>query len=150
MLFLIGIDEIASIHNTPSRRLGEVVGVHGGWLMNAWILPALMLCLGVACCYFRFLFRIPRWMAFGFVGAATLYLTGAIGLEVIGSRIEYLAGGFDYDGREIYSLSFELIGVAEETFEYAGMLLTLGILIRRARELGAKFTLSFRKRSPEA
>lgn len=145
MLFLMGIDEIASIHNTPSRRLGEVVGVHGGWLMNAWILPALLLCAGVAIFYARFLLKIPRWMAFGFIGAAALYITGAIGLEVIGSRVEYLAAGFNYDGREFYSLKFELIGVAEEAFEYAGILLTLGILIRRARELNANLTLKLGK-----
>ena len=143
MLFLMGIDEVASIHNMPSRRLGELVGVHDGWLMNAWILPAILLCAGVACCYVRFLTRVPRCMACGFVLAAALYLTGAIGLEIMGSRVEYLAAGFDYDGRNVYSLDFELIGVAEEAFEYAGMLLTLAILIRRAKELGASATIQF-------
>ena len=89
------------------------------------------------------MFRQPRWLIGGLIAAAGLYVFGAVGLEAIGSRVEYLVAGFEYNGTEHYSLNFELIAVAEETFEYAGMLLTLALFIRRARELGASLTLGF-------
>jgi hypothetical protein len=141
VLLLMGIDEVASIHNMPSRRLAEVTGLHGGWLMNAWVLPALLLAAVVGMSFLKFALRLPRWLSLGLVAAGALFLTGSIVCEVISSRLEYIAGGLLYDGRVYYALEFELMAVAEEAFEYADILLTIALLIRRARELKATLSL---------
>lgn len=148
LLFLMGMDEIASLHNAPTNRLRDVVGVHGGLLMNAWILPAIAVVAAVGVCYLRFLLRLPRWLAWGLVAAGILYVTGGIGLEVVSSVFEYRSGGLDYDGVTHYSLAFELTAVAEELFEYAGSLLALALLLRHAADLDARIAFRFRRRSP--
>ena len=48
MLMLMGMDEVASLHNMPSRRLSEAVGNAGGYMVNAWVLPASLLVMVLA------------------------------------------------------------------------------------------------------
>jgi hypothetical protein len=141
LLFAMGVDEIASVHNTPSRLLRSVVGVQDGIFMNAWVIVGAICCILVAVSYLRFLLRQPRWLARALVVAATLYVIGAIGLEILSSKIEYDVAGFDYDGEEHYSLAFEVTAVAEEVFEYAGVITAMAFLLRRARELDARLVL---------
>lgn len=141
LLIVMGIDEIASIHNTPSRRLGEFLGTREGIMMNAWVIPGSIVCMVVALTFFQFLLRQPSWLRVGLGTAAGLFVIGAIGLEMVGSVVEYNAGGLIYDGDEYYSLAFETIAVGEEAFEYAGVILTIHLFLRRARELNARFSL---------
>lgn len=143
ILFLMGMDEIASIHNFPSRRLAEQLGDAGGYLMNAWVLPALVVCLVLGIVYIPFMLRLPRWLKRTLVGASVAYLLGAVGFEILGSRLEYAAGGQHYDGLHYYSLRFELCAVAEEIFEYVGILGAVAALLQHASNIGASLTIRF-------
>ncbi|WP_182867101.1 hypothetical protein [Stieleria mannarensis] len=142
LLLLMGIDEVASVHNAPSRIVGELFGTRSGIMMNAWVIPAGILCLVVAVSFLRFLVRQPRWLASGLILASGLFVFGAIVLEMASTYVEYETAGFDYDGDEHYSLTFELIAVGEEFFEYAGVILTIGLLLRRGREVRAEIGLA--------
>ncbi|MCS7470650.1 hypothetical protein NZK35_28700 [Stieleria sp. ICT_E10.1] len=142
LLLLMGIDEIASIHNAPSRIVGELFGNRSGIMMNAWVIPASILCLVVAIFFVRFLTRQPKWLAIGLITAAGLFVFGAIVLEMASTYVEYQTAGHDYDGETHYSLTFELIAVGEELFEYAGVILTISLLLRRGREVNAEIGLT--------
>ncbi|MDV6033720.1 MAG: hypothetical protein F9B45_27225 [Phycisphaera sp. RhM] len=142
LLLLMGIDEVASIHNAPSRIVGELFGNRSGIMMNAWVIPAAILCLLVAVFFVRFLSRQPKWLAIGLITAAGLFVFGAIVLEMASTYVEYETAGHDYDGDRHYSLTFELIAVGEELFEYAGVILTISLLLRRGREVNAEIGLA--------
>ena len=142
LLLLMGIDEIASLHNAPSRIVGEFFGIRSGIMMNAWVIPAGILCLVVAISFVQFLRRQPLWLAGGLIAAAGLFVFGALVLEMASTYVEYQTAGYDYDGDEHYSLRFELIAVGEELFEYAGVILTITLLLRRGREVNAEIGLA--------
>lgn len=146
LLALMSMDEIACLHNVPSRRLFEWLGADNGYLMNAWVLPAGLLSLGILCVYLPFLLQVRRRVALGLMLAGALYLTGALGLEILGSKLEFDTGGMDYDGASRYSLAFEICTVAEEFFEFAGLLVTLSVLRKHAITVGAELRLSFAAR----
>lgn len=143
IFFIIGFDEIAQLHNIPSNTLRRAFGVQEGWLLNAWVIPAATLALAIGAAYLRFLAQIPRWLATAFILSGIFYLTGSIGLEIIGSLFEFRAGGFDYDGVTSYSLTFELIAVGEEFFEYLGIFTVLYALRIYAGQIGASLTVRF-------
>jgi len=143
ILVLMGMDEIASIHNLPSRRLSEVVGISDGYLTNAWVIPASLLCITLAAIYLPFIWRLPKWLKRALIFASIAYLCGAVGFEVVGSKLEFDAGGLNYDGLKHYSLRFEMAAVAEEIFEYVGILAALAALLRHASNLNAFVKLSF-------
>lgn len=82
--------------------------------------------------------RQPRWLSVGLILAAGIYVCGAIVLEMVSTHVEFAAAGFEYDGDENYSLAFELIAIAEEFFEYAGVILTISLFLRHGRELNAE------------
>lgn len=143
MLMLMGMDEVASLHNMPSRRLSETVGNAGGYLVNAWVLPASLLVIVLAVIYLPFIWRLPLWLKRGLIGASLAYLVGAVGFEILSSKFEYASGGLNYDGLEHYSLRFELAAAAEEFYEYVGVLAALGVLLKHASNLGARLSLGF-------
>lgn len=143
IMTLMSLDEVACLHNVPSRRLSEVVGTADGYLTNAWVLPAGVVLLILAFIYLPFFLRLPRWLKRGLIGASAAYLVGAVGLEIVGSKLEYDAGGLHYDGSVYYSLRFELCAVAEEVFEFVGVLAALHVLIQHASNIEAKLSLRF-------
>lgn len=143
LLACIGLDEVASLHNLPSRRMFEAMGASHGYLMNAWVLPALVVCAFLVVVYIPFIRRVSRRVAVGLIVAAVLYFIGAVVLEVVGSHLEFAAGGRNYDGNKFYSLPYEMCTVGEEIFEFTGILLALTILHRHARTLGARLSLKF-------
>ena len=144
LLLLMGVDEVASLHNAPSRRLGELLGNQEGIMMNAWVIPGGILCLCVAIGFWRFLLRQPRWLSWGLAISAALYVTGALLLEMAGTYVEFETAGFNYDGDQFYSLKYELITVLEELFEYSGVILAIYLFLRRAGELESRISVTTR------
>lgn len=144
ILMLMGMDEVASIHNFPSRRLSEALGNAGGYMMNAWVLPAGLLVLVLGIVYLPFIWRLPLALKRGLIGAATAFLLGSVGFEIMSSKLEFDVGGLNYDGLTHYSLAFELSAVCEELFEYTGVLAALAELLNHASRLGCVLTLNFR------
>ena len=87
-LVFMALDESASIHemfDQPAKTAFNATG----YLSYAWIIPYGMLTLVVALIYLRFLLSLPRRTQIMFVSAATVFVTGAIGMESIGGKIFY-------------------------------------------------------------
>lgn len=143
LLALMCIDEVAEIHNVPSNWIREAIGVHDGLMLNAWVLPALLISL-ITCAFFlNFLRRQPLWFITRMCIASASYMIGAIGLEVVGSVFEFRAGGLNYDRLTTYSLEFSLVAVGEEIFEYTGILTAFAAIQRVAQEKSASFHIDF-------
>jgi hypothetical protein len=143
ILLLMDMDEVAGLHNMPSRRLSEIIGHGNGYLMNAWVIPAGVILAILGLIYLPFIWRLPRWLKRSLIMAAVAYLIGAVAFEVLGSRFEYKAGGLEYDATKHYSFQFAMTTVAEEAYEHIGVLATMAIFLRHAFMLNSRFVVDF-------
>ena len=118
----MAVDETASIHellNVPLRKL--LGGGNLGVFYYAWVIPGIALVLALALFFLRFLLRLPAERRLTFLMAATLYIGGAIGVELIGGRFAELHGD--------QNLTFSMIVTVEEGLEMAGVIVFIWALL---------------------
>ena len=114
LVFLfLGIDESASIHERLNRPVREWLNTSGAFLF-AWIIPygVLVLLLGVT--YARFVLDMPSRPRRLLILAFSMYIAGAIGVEMIGA-LYYEANRGDMD------FTYGLITLVEEFLEMGGL-----------------------------
>jgi len=116
-------DEAFQIHerlNVPVRKLLGYVNL--GVFHYAWVTIGIALVFFLALFFLRFLLRLPSATRFTFILAATLYIGGSIGIELIGSRYDEL------HGQE--NLTYNLISTVEESLEIAGLIVFIYALLK--------------------
>ncbi|MCC9165352.1 hypothetical protein [Pontibacter harenae] len=96
-----------------------------GVLYYAWIVPYLVICAFIAVYYFKFIFSLPKKISVNFVIAGTMFVTGAVGMEMIEGYLADLAGG-DAVYSDIY---FKLCVTVEETLEMLGIIFFIRALL---------------------
>lgn len=115
LIFLfLAIDEFASLHERLTLVMRETLNT-SGLFFYAWVIPyglALLLFLSL---YVRFLLKLPRKIMFLFVLSGAVFVSGAIGFELLGGRHEELHGTNNF----LYSIYFTL----EELLEMVGLIL---------------------------
>lgn len=119
----MAIDESFSVHEKLSRPLREMVAPHGGAgiLYFAWVIPGILVVSVVGVTFLRFFLAIPTKLLKGkFMAAATLYLAGAIGFELV--------GGYVAETYTTNNLIYVLIVSAEEALEMSGLVLLIWAL----------------------
>jgi hypothetical protein len=121
----LSIDEYIGIHEKMSAPVREALNT-ASFLELAWVIPYALFILILLLIYFRFLIKLPRRIRVMVVIAAIIYITGAIGLELLSGQMDaaYGRGSFEY----IAAIT------AEETFEIAGLLIFLHALMTYIRE----------------
>jgi membrane-associated phospholipid phosphatase len=137
-LLVLGIsaDEQVQFHDAPSEvPLRDVLGV-SGWLYEAWVIPALVTALVVGLIYLRFLRALPSRTRNLMLMAAALYISGAVGLEMV-------AGWFaETSGK--HNLTYYTFSSVEETLEMLGVITLLHALLAyvqtQVRELRVVFS----------
>jgi hypothetical protein len=120
----MSVDEMASLHERlipPMRALFDA----GGIFYFAWVIPAIGLLIVFAVVYFRFWLQLPKKPRFYIGLAGTLYVLGALGVELIGG---YLADAGDEN-----SFSYSLVTTIEEGLEMTGVVLFIYGLLLLAR-----------------
>ena len=123
-LALMSIDELASIHEACMWPLQSALGTSGP-LFFAWVIPGFMIVLVVGLLYLRFLLALPPRTRNIFILAALVFLSGALGMEMIGSSLYH---DLVIAGKE-ESVPYALETIVEETLEMTGVLIFLyGIL----------------------
>ncbi|WP_414932424.1 hypothetical protein [Vibrio europaeus] len=121
LVFLfLSMDELFSFHErltSPSRNLFEAKGV----FYYAWIIPYGLALLAFCALYFRFLFQLPRKSMYLFVVSGALFVTGAIGFEMLGGMLE--------ESGNRSTIIYALAQTAEELFEKLGIALFIYSLL---------------------
>jgi hypothetical protein len=114
----LSMDETAMLH----EHMGNFFRAHfptGGWLYYSWVFfMGLPVALFLAVYFFNFLKRLPRRTMILFILAGSVFLSGALGLEVVG-------GWLDYNGARD-SAGYGICSFIEEVLELSGMLIFLG------------------------
>lgn len=144
--FYLATDEGWSLHERLIDPVRGLLG-HGnlGIFYFAWIIPAMagvallgLLFLGLL--FLGFLSRLPSSTRGSFIIAGSLYLGGAIGIEMLGGRYAELHG--------FENLTYQLFAHLEESLEMAGIILFIHTLLRYLAEQYPEIRLLTHKLSP--
>ena len=119
---LMAADEILSQHERLVEPIRKLLG--GGDLgvfYFAWIIPGIELVLVLALFFLKFLLHLPAKTRLAFLIAATLYIGGAIGFELVGGRYSESHG--------TQNLTYSMIATTEESLEMAGVIVFIWALL---------------------
>lgn len=123
---LMAVDESVSIHEMLIPPMRRLLGGHGlGIFYFAWVVPAMLLVSVLAIYFLPFVFRLPPRTAVMFVVAATIYLGGAIGVELIEGKFRESHG---------VNLTFHLMVSLEEGMEMLGAIIFIHALLDYIRK----------------
>lgn len=132
----MAVDEATSIHeklNGPMRRL---LGDERPAIFHfAWLLPGIVFVLAIGLLFLRFLLHLPAKTRLLFFMAASLYLGGAIVLELIGSYYAFTYG--------IRSWPLIVSGHIEESLEMAGVIVFIFALLQYMAEIYGEMRFEF-------
>ncbi len=143
MLGWISMDEAASVHEMSIpllRPLFQSSGYGGGYLWFTWVVIGAALVLVVGLSYARFLAHLPAVTRRLFVLAATLYVGGAIGVEMLGAKYAFLFGQRGYP--------YALLTMTEETLEMVGVVVLLYSLLTYLGMSSSGVQISIRTEEP--
>ncbi|MEJ8757231.1 hypothetical protein WG947_09510 [Pontibacter sp. H259] len=116
----MSVDEAVEIHGMLMRPLNSLY-VFGDFFHFSWVVVGIGL-LAVAAIYFlRFYLALNLKYKRQFLAAAVVYISGLIGMELIGGAYAHSFGEAN--------ITYELITTLEETFEMAGIVLLIRTLL---------------------
>lgn len=130
---LFSLDETTSIHETAIEPLRGALDT-GGIFYWAWVIPALILVPLFAAAYIPFLLALPRRSAALFITAGGLFVSGALGFELLSGLAISAAG-------ETAPL-VTVLAICEETLEMLGLALFTGALADHAGRVYGRIGLA--------
>lgn len=140
LIFLfIAIDEASSIHELLILPLRELLSAEGA-LYFAWVVPYGIAVVVFALAYARFLLAIPRRTALGLAAAAVVFVSGALGMEMVSPWV------YDWTGE--VSLPMFVLLLVEETLEMLGVAILVHTLLDHLARHDARVVLRFTEPRP--
>lgn len=130
----LSADELASFHEVLIVPIRRRLDLHGPFYF-AWVLPGAAFVTLVAVAYVGFLRRLDprtRWL---FVAAASLYVGGALGMEMIGGWLTETVGQTD--------VRYVAATTIEELLEMAGVVLFVYSLLDYLGRQSWRVSLAF-------
>lgn len=121
VFLFVGIDDFVGIHEQLSRPIRSYMPTND-LLYFAWIIPYCLLVMLLAGIYGRFVFEMPVGIRNGLLLAATLFLAGSLGFEVLEDQL--LAAGFFSK-----SAFYGVLTTVEESLELAGLIVFIHTLM---------------------
>lgn len=132
----MAFDEIGEVHEKliePMRAAlgGEALGI----FYFAWVVPALVLVSALGFFFLRFWWRLPVRTRVLFFIAGTLFLGGAIGVELLNGKYAEV-----YDKK---NFTYMLLSTIEESFEMTGVIVFIYALLDYLASYYKKIELRF-------
>ena len=133
IFLFLAFDEGLALHEEVGDFMERYITA-SGYLYFPWVIPYTGLVALLAAFYFRFLLHLPRPTMVRFIIAAGLFLTGAVGVEMISAH--------EADINDTTTITYSVLYTIEELCEMVAMVIFLWALLEYyAREFG---TLSIR------
>ncbi len=128
LLFVfVSMDEALAIHERMNDPVRAALGT--GWLFYwPWIIPYGAAAILIALTYIPFFKALPARTRLFFILSAVVFLSGAIGMEMLGAAEFERAGG-------TFNLAVQLYSGVEETLEMLGV---VGFMYALADHLARK------------
>ena len=133
MFAYLTADEYLHLHEmltAPMRRLLHVDGL----LHYAWVVPYALIGIVLLFTLWPFLRRLPRRVVRNMLIAGAVYIGGAMGLEMVGGKVDTLFGE--------NSLALVLLSTVEEGLEMVALTFFIGVLIDYLRGHRPEMTLT--------
>ncbi|MGF1567984.1 MAG: hypothetical protein ACFCVD_07920 [Nodosilinea sp.] len=146
IFFLLSLDEASSVHEL-FIPIGEAFGFDG-FLRFFWVVPGMFFVAVVAIIYWKFILTQPARIRNLILTAATVYISGAVIMEMIGGHYvgAYLQPGAFETTSGWNGMAMALILAAEEFLEMLGILIFIyALLLYLATEIG-KVDISFKEK----
>lgn len=138
LIFLfLSLDETAQLHEKTLVVTRNLFGTSGLFLY-AWIIPFGLFAVGVLVAYSRFLLDLPTRTSLVFVLAGAIFVTGAIGMEMLEGRLYEIKGGFK-------NIEYMSLVTVEEILEMAGVFIFIGGLLSYLTADGRRLDVSLMK-----
>ncbi|MDI9638096.1 hypothetical protein QQ054_01410 [Oscillatoria amoena NRMC-F 0135] len=136
IFLLMGVDEIIELHERTIKPLRNALNATGIFYFT-WVILGFALVVLLAIAYRKFTLSLPPKTRNRFILAASLFLLGTLGIELIGGYYAYIYGKENL----IYSLWVAL----EEGLEMAGILVFISALLTYLRSLSDSITIHFER-----
>ncbi|MDX2377352.1 hypothetical protein M4I32_11135 [Microbacterium sp. LRZ72] len=139
----LSLDEGAALHESLMYATRNALGITGGPLWYAWVIPVGIALALVSPLLLWFALRLTPVTRMLMLVAAVLYVGGALGIEILGAGIGAQVESLERDADD--TIVWVLAGV-EETLEVAGLVVMLAAVLRHLREemRGAPFGVVLR------
>jgi hypothetical protein len=130
IIFLgLAADEFLSFHEEINSRL------HISFFLWSWVAVGIVFVIAVALIFFRMILRLPSPTRGLFILAAFIYLSGALGLEIVASYYTPEWGGLE-------SWRYVFCAAAKEFLEMMGIVVFIYALLSYLTQNGRKLVLS--------
>lgn len=120
VFFFLSLDEIASIHEATIKPLRALFNA-SGYFYYSWVILAIPVLLIFTVLYARFFFSLPGNIRNQLILAAFLFLSGAVGFEML--------GGFLHDVQISRMYLSSVLVTFEELLENLGAVLNISVLL---------------------
>jgi hypothetical protein len=122
MLLYVSIDEAVQLHEPVMMQIRRVYNL-GGFFYFDWTLPGVVLVSVLGVVYLRFLRRQPPLLRRRILTAALVYVSGALGMELIDGKYASIHGE--------ENLGYDILTNIEEALEMIGAALMLCAMLRQ-------------------
>ncbi len=122
IFFGLSLDEVLAVHEQSMVPIRTALGISGGVLYFAWVIPAFALLVLLAIGLIPFLRSLPGETRRQFLAAGTIFVGGALGLEMI-------AGAYVSEGRGGDTSLYKVLATVEEVLEMVGIVAFLRALL---------------------
>lgn len=135
IFLFLAVDESAQIHEGVTQLMYLVTTrvQLPGYFLYAWVMPYSVAVVGVGLFFFNFLLKLPLLTRGLFVAAGALFVTGALGLEMLEGHFTAVYG----EG----NLYTTLLITLEELLEMSGVILFIHALLRCLCPTSGKISL---------
>lgn len=133
----ISLDEMIQIHE-QLRAPMEALFNTSGLLYFAWFIPYLAIVVFIGVAYFKFMMRLPKKILKLFILAGIVFITGAVGMEMLGGKHAEIHGED--------TLTYCLMYSFEEFLEMAGGAIFFYALISYIELKFGKLRLKFKSK----
>lgn len=132
ILLLMSVDELAQMHEIMGSMLKaasiEYAGLHpSGLVFFVWVIPGAIFALVIALAYIKFLLHLPAKIRILFLLAGSMYVTGALLLEMVSARQESMYWGENMPGP--VTIFVNLVTTFEELLEMMGVVVLVYALL---------------------
>ncbi len=120
IIFLfMSLDEATEIHEMMGHPLRSALNTKG-FLYFAWVIPAIAFLMIFGLVYLRFLIDLPPKTRHLFLIAGIVYISGVLGMEMVGANLWYRYGS---------NLTYGIMATVEEILEMSGILIFIYALL---------------------
>ena len=133
VFLFLSFDEAAMLHEMLIGSLRRTFHL-SGLFYNAWVIPYGLALIAGGILYLPFLLRLPRPILVLFVLSGVIFVTGAVGVEMLEGKFEAVHGAENF--------TYDLYVALEEGMEMTGIAVFIFALLRYISGTSREITIS--------